>query len=47
MAIRPAKFLGTTEEFWVNLQSSYELAVARRTNKRAVARIKRHTSTAA
>jgi addiction module HigA family antidote len=30
MAIRLAKFFGTTPEFWMNLQSAYELATARK-----------------
>lgn len=47
IAIRLAKIFGTTEQFWMNLQDSYELAIARRGNKRAVARIKRHSTAAA
>jgi len=47
VAIRLAKFFGTTEQFWMNLQNSYELAIARRKLKRTVARIKRHTDSAA
>lgn len=29
MALRLGKFFGTTSEFWMNLQSSYELAKAK------------------
>ena len=29
MALRLGRFLGTTSEFWMNLQSAYELAQAR------------------
>lgn len=29
MAVRLAKFLGTTPEFWMNLQAAYELAIVR------------------
>ncbi|SRR5579884_687877 len=46
IAIRLAKYFGTSEQFWMNLQSAYELALARRNNKRAVARIKKHTDAA-
>ncbi len=46
-AIRFAKFFGTSEQFWMNLQTSYELAMARRKLKRLVSRIKRHTDSAA
>ena len=35
MALRFAKFFGTSEQFWMNLQDAYELARARtRTGKR-------------
>jgi len=30
MALRLAAFFGTTPEFWMNLQSAYELAIAER-----------------
>jgi addiction module HigA family antidote len=41
MAFRLAKFLGTSAEFWMNLQSSYELAMAKRASLRVkLARIK-------
>jgi antitoxin HigA-1 len=36
-ALRLARFFGTTDFFWMNLQSNYELAVAR---QRDAARIK-------
>ena len=31
-ALRPARYLGTTAQFWLNLQSAYELRVAERWN---------------
>jgi antitoxin HigA-1 len=37
-ALRLARFFGTTDSFWMNLQSNYELAVAR---QKAAARIQR------
>ncbi len=42
MALRLAKFFGTSEEFWMNLQSAYELAVARKAAKKAVQKIRPH-----
>lgn len=42
IAIRLAKFFKTTEEFWMNLQTSYELAMARQRNKAAVSKIQPH-----
>ncbi|MFH0413028.1 HigA family addiction module antitoxin [Corynebacterium sp. L4756] len=38
-AIRLARYFGTTEEFWMNLQSNYELRVHRRTLQDQVAAI--------
>jgi len=29
-ALRPTKYFGTSEEFWMNLQSHYELRIERR-----------------
>lgn len=40
MALRLAKFFGTTEEMWMNMQSQYELAIARKKSKAAVAKIR-------
>jgi antitoxin HigA-1 len=30
MALRLARFFGTTPEFWLNLQTHYDLTIARR-----------------
>lgn len=38
-AIRLARFFGTSEEFWVNLQSNYELRMQRRALREKVAAI--------
>lgn len=38
-AIRLAKFFGTSEEFWMNLQSNYELRIERRALRDKVAAI--------
>jgi addiction module HigA family antidote len=38
-AIRLARYFGTSEELWMNLQSSYELRLERRELKDAVATI--------
>ena len=38
-AIRLARFFGTSEEFWMNLQSHYELRVERRALRDEMARI--------
>lgn len=39
MAIRLARYFGTSEEFWMNLQSNYELRLQRRALKNTVAAI--------
>lgn len=39
-AIRLARYFGTSEEFWMNLQSHYELRIERRTLGDKVAAIK-------
>ncbi|KGF20706.1 HigA family addiction module antitoxin [Pseudoglutamicibacter albus] len=36
MAIRLARYFGTSEEFWMNLQSNYELRLQRRALKNTV-----------
>jgi len=46
MALRLAKFLGTTSEFWMNLQSSYELAKARSAVGDQVEKIRPHHAAA-
>ena len=38
-AIRLARYVGTSEEFWMNVQSNYELRSERRALKDAVAAI--------
>ena len=38
-AIRLARYFGTSEEFWMNLQSNYELLIERRVNQDSVAAI--------
>lgn len=38
-ALRLARFFSTTPEFWMNLQSSYELGRARKTLKKKIAKI--------
>ncbi len=38
-AIRLARYFGTSEEFWMNLQSNYELRIERRSLKDKVAAI--------
>ena len=38
-AMRLARYFGTSEEFWVNLQSNYELRLERRALKNTVAAI--------
>ena len=39
-AIRLAKFFGTSEEFWMNLQSHYELRIQRRVLRDQIADIR-------
>jgi addiction module HigA family antidote len=39
-ALRLAQFLGTTAEFWMNIQAAYELAAARRSLKKEVRKIR-------
>lgn len=38
-AIRLARYFGTSEEFWMNLQSSYELRLERRAPRGKLAEI--------
>jgi addiction module HigA family antidote len=40
MAVRLGRFLGTTPEFWMNLQSAYELERARTALRRQIEKIK-------
>lgn len=47
-AVRLAKFFGTSEGFWMNLQASYEVRAARNRLAKEIRRIQpRHTETAA
>ncbi|MGQ3384198.1 HigA family addiction module antitoxin [Glutamicibacter sp. TV12E] len=39
MAIRMARYFGTSEEFWMNLQTNYELRLERRTLRDKLAAI--------
>jgi len=47
MAVRLAKFFGTSSEFWMNLQSSYELFNAKRSLGRQLKKIRTHHGAAA
>lgn len=40
MAIRLAKFFGTSDEFWMNLQTAYELATARKAYRGSLKKIR-------
>ncbi len=42
MALRLGKFFGTTSEFWMNLQTAYELAKARVALGKQVEKIRPH-----
>jgi addiction module HigA family antidote len=42
-ALRLAKFLGTTPEFWMNLQLRCDLYAAKNSEKRAIESIRPHT----
>lgn len=42
MALRLGKFFGTTSEFWMNLQTAYELAKARAALGKRVEKIRPH-----
>lgn len=46
-AARLARFFGTTAEFWMNLQTRYELATVERDAGAALAKIARFEATAA
>ena len=38
MALRLSRYLGTSAQFWLNLQASYDLKTVERTHGRAIAR---------
>lgn len=42
MAVRLGRFFGTTPEFWINLQSAYELFKANNDLKRELGKIQPH-----
>jgi antitoxin HigA-1 len=46
-ALRLARYLGTTPEFWLNLQKRYELEVARQTKQKEIERTVQPRSQAA
>lgn len=46
MAVRLARYFGTSPEFWMNLQSAYELAKVRSTLGRSIEKIRPHPSAA-
>jgi addiction module HigA family antidote len=46
-ALRLARYLGTTAEFWINLQKSYELRIARRAKEKEIERLIQPRSKAA
>lgn len=43
MAVRLAKYFGTSEELWVNLQVQYELYKVKEKKKKALERVKTYT----
>jgi len=43
-ALRLARYLGTTEAFWMGLQAQYDLEEARRQLGQRLVRIKRHAA---
>lgn len=46
-ALRLAKFLGTSPDFWMNLQLRWDLYHAQLSERNALMAIRRHTSTSA
>jgi antitoxin HigA-1 len=46
MAVRLGRFFGTSPEFWMNLQSAYELAKVRSALRRQIEKIRPHKSAA-
>jgi addiction module HigA family antidote len=38
MALRLARFFGTTPEFWINLQAHYDLSISRRQTESKIKR---------
>jgi len=46
-ALRLSRYFGTSADFWMNLQSAYELDLARQQNGKAIQRIPRRSESAA
>jgi addiction module HigA family antidote len=46
-ALRLGRYFGMSADFWMNLQSAYELDLARRQNGRAIQRIPKRSQAAA
>jgi len=46
-ALRLGRYFGMSSDFWMNLQSAYELDLARRQSGKAIARIRRRNETRA
>jgi antitoxin HigA-1 len=46
-ALRLGRYFGMSTDFWMNLQSAYELDLARRQNGKAIQRIPKRSQTAA
>jgi antitoxin HigA-1 len=44
-ALRLARYFGMSADFWMNLQSAYELDLARQQNGKAIQRIPKRTET--
>ena len=42
-ALRLSKYFGTSADFWMNLQTAYELDVARKENSKVIQRIRRRS----
>ncbi len=45
-SLRLAQYFGMAADFWMNLQSAYELDIARRENGKAIQRIPKRSETA-
>src|SRR3989304_2917274 len=43
-ALRLSRYLGTTAQFWMNLQSAYDLKITERVSGRRIIRSEEHTS---
>jgi addiction module HigA family antidote len=45
-ALRLGKFLGTTAQFWMNIQAQYDLEIAEQSVSKEIAKISRHRTAA-